>query len=97
MIRLPSGELCGGKPEPDPLGLGFVVSCVGAGGSAPGWEVVCWSLIVRSPMPRVRGSTAGDPLSSSIAGVLLGPATVNGVVPSGGSANCPKSTCVLRL
>jgi hypothetical protein len=37
-----------------------------------------------------------DPLSSySVAGILLGPTTVNGVMPSGGPANCPRSTCDL--
>jgi hypothetical protein len=48
-------------------------------------------------MPLVRGSTAGDPLSSSVAGVLLGPATMNEVMPSGDLANRPRLTCVLGL
>jgi hypothetical protein len=34
MTRLPSGESCGGEPEPNPLGLGFVKFGVGEGGSA---------------------------------------------------------------
>jgi hypothetical protein len=34
MTRLPSGEIHDGEPEPNPLGLGFVVSGVGDGGSA---------------------------------------------------------------
>jgi hypothetical protein len=34
MIWFPSGEIRGGEPEPDPLGLGFVQSSVGEGGSA---------------------------------------------------------------
>jgi hypothetical protein len=33
MVRLPSGEIRGGEPKPDPLGLGFVKSGVGKGGS----------------------------------------------------------------
>jgi hypothetical protein len=35
-------------------------------------------------VPRVRGFTVGEPLSSSVVGVLLNPAIMNGVVPSGG-------------
>jgi hypothetical protein len=57
MTRLPSGEICGGEPEPNLLELGFVVSGVGD-------AVVGRSLIMRSVVPRVRGSTASDPLSS---------------------------------
>jgi hypothetical protein len=49
-------------------------------------------MIVRSVVPRVRGSTAGDPLSPSVAGALLGPATGNGVMPSDGLAKRPRST-----
>jgi hypothetical protein len=37
MTRLPSGEICGGEMELDPLGLGFVVSGVGDVGFAPVW------------------------------------------------------------
>jgi hypothetical protein len=56
------------------------------------------NLIVGSAVPLVRGSTAGDPLScSSIAWVLTSLATVNGVMPSGGLANRPRSTCVLGV
>jgi hypothetical protein len=95
MTQLPSGENRGGESEPDPLGFGFVVSSVGDGGSALGWEVAGRSLIMRSAMLCVRSSTACDPLSSSVAGVLLGLATMNGVMPSGGPANRPRSTCVL--
>jgi hypothetical protein len=40
------------------------------------------SLVERLAMPRIRGSTTGDPLSSPVAGALLGPATMNGVCPS---------------
>jgi hypothetical protein len=94
---LPSRESRGGEPEPDPLGLGFVMSDVGDGGSALGWGVAGRSLIMRSVVPRVRGSNANDPLSSSVVGVLLCPVTMNGVMPSGGPANRPRSTCVLGL
>jgi hypothetical protein len=95
---LPIGEICGGEPEPNPLRLGFVMSSVGDGGSALWYGVADRSLIVRSAIPSVRGSTTSDPLSSSsVAGVLLGPATVNGVMPSGGPAINPRSTCVLGL
>jgi hypothetical protein len=50
-------------------------------------------------VPRVRGFTAGDPLSSSsvVAGVLLGATTVKGVMPSGGPASRPRSTCDLGV
>jgi hypothetical protein len=44
-------------------------------------------------VPLVRGSTAVDFLSSSIAGVHLGAATVKGVMPFGGLAGRPRSTC----
>jgi hypothetical protein len=33
MIQLPSGENLSGEPYPNPLGLGFVESGVGEGGS----------------------------------------------------------------
>jgi hypothetical protein len=33
MIQLPSGENLGGEPDPNLLGLGFVESGVGEGGS----------------------------------------------------------------
>jgi hypothetical protein len=62
-----------------------------------GWGVAGQSLIVRSTVPRVRGSTVGEPLSSSVVGVLLNPAIMNGVVPSSGPANRPTLTCVLGL
>jgi hypothetical protein len=81
MTRLPSGENCGGEPEPDPLGSGFAVFGVSDGGSALGLGVVGRSLIMRSVVPHVRGSTVSDPISSSIAGVLLGPTTMNRVMP----------------
>jgi hypothetical protein len=48
-------------------------------------------------VPRIRGSTTGDPLSSSVARALLGLATVNRVMPSGGPANRLRSTDVLGL
>jgi hypothetical protein len=45
-------------------------------------------------VPLVRGSTADDFLSSSsVAGVHLGAATVKGVMPFGGLAGRPRSTC----
>jgi hypothetical protein len=51
-----------------------------------------------TPVPLVRGSTTGDPLSCSfVAEVLTSPATMNGVTPSGGPANRPRSTCVLGM
>jgi hypothetical protein len=57
-----------------------------------------WSLIMRSVVPLVRGSTADDPLSSSsVAGVLLGAATVKEVMPSGGPASRLRSTCNLGV
>jgi hypothetical protein len=76
ITRLPSGEICGGEPEPNPVG--FVVSNVGDGGSTLWYGVADRSLIMRSVVPRVRGFTAGDPFSSSssVVGVLLGPATL---------------------
>jgi hypothetical protein len=98
MTQGPSGEICGGEPDPNPLGLGFVVSNVGDGESALWYGVAGQSLIVRSVVCLVKGSTAGDPLSSSsIVGVLLGLATVNGVMSSGGPANRPRSTCDLGV
>jgi hypothetical protein len=33
MMRLPSGESCGGEPDPNPLELGFASSNVGDDGS----------------------------------------------------------------
>jgi hypothetical protein len=49
-------------------------------------------------VPLVKGSTTGDPLpSSSVAGVFTSPATVNGVMPTGGPANRSMSTCVLGM
>jgi hypothetical protein len=95
MTRLPSGEIRGNEPEPNLLGLGFAVSSVGDGGSDLWYGLAGWSLIVKLVVPRVRGSTAGDPLSSSIVHFLLGPATVNRVMPSGGPGNRPRSTCDL--
>jgi hypothetical protein len=97
MIRLPSGEIHDGEPEPDPLGLGFASFGVGDGGSGL-WEGVAgWSMIERSTVPIVRVSTASDPLLSSVAGALTSPTTVNGVTPSGGPASCPRSTCDLGV
>jgi hypothetical protein len=66
MTRLPSGEIRGSEPEPNLLGLGFVVSSVGDGGSDLWYGLAGWSLIMKSAVPRVRGSTAGDPLSLSV-------------------------------
>jgi hypothetical protein len=44
-------------------------------------------------VPLVRGSAAGDTLScSSVVGVLLGVATMKGVMPAGGPSSHPKST-----
>jgi hypothetical protein len=49
-------------------------------------------------MHLVRGSTADDSLScSSVVGVLLGAAIVNEVMPTGGLASHPKSTCDLGV
>jgi hypothetical protein len=93
MTRLPSGEILGGQLEPNPLRLGLASSNVSDGGSGLWKGVADRSLIVRSVMPLVRGSTTGDPLSSSsIVEVLLGAATVKGVMPSGGPASRPRST-----
>jgi hypothetical protein len=98
MTRLPSGEIRGGEANPNPLGLMFAVSGVGDGGSAMWYGVAGRSLIVRSAVPLVQGFTAGDPLSSSsVVGVLLGLATMNGVMPSGGLTNRPRSTCDLGV
>jgi hypothetical protein len=98
MIRLLSGEILGGELDPNPLGLGFAESDIGEGGSALWYGVDGRSLIIRSTVPLVKGSTAGEPLScSSVAGVLTSPTTVNGVMPSGGPTNHPKSTCVLGV
>jgi hypothetical protein len=98
MMWLPSGESLGGELDPNPLGLGFVESDVGKGGSALWNGVVGWSVIERSTVPLVKGSTTDDPLlSSSVVGVLTSPATVNGVMPSGGPASRPRSTCILGM
>jgi hypothetical protein len=49
-------------------------------------------------VPLVRGSTASDPLPySSVARVLPGAVTIKGVVPSGGPASRPRSTCDLGM
>jgi hypothetical protein len=61
MTRLPSGEIRGGEPEPDPLGLGFASSNVGGDGSGRWKGVASQSVIERSTMPLVKGSTVGDP------------------------------------
>jgi hypothetical protein len=97
MTQLLSGENRGGEPEPNSLGLGFAVFGVGNGGSTLGWVVAGRSLIERSAVPCVRGFTTGDPLSSSVAGFLLSPGTVNRVMPSDDPTNCSRSTCVLGL
>jgi hypothetical protein len=100
MTRLPSGEIRGGESNPNPLGLIFAVSGVGDGGSTMWYGVAGRSLIVRSAVPLVQGFTAGDPLSSSsssVVGVLLGLATMNGVMPSGGPTNRSRSTCDLGV
>jgi hypothetical protein len=47
------------------------------------------SVIKRSTVPLVRGSTTGDPLPSSVVGALTGALTVNGVAPSGGLTSRP--------
>jgi hypothetical protein len=57
MTQLPSGESHGGAMEPNPSGLGFAEPGVGEGGSALWYGVVDRSLIVRSVVPLVRGST----------------------------------------
>jgi hypothetical protein len=44
-----------------------------------------------------KGSIAGDPFPSSVAGALTSLATVNGVAPSGGPASLPRSTCDLGV
>jgi hypothetical protein len=83
MIRLLSGEILGGEPDPNLLGLGFAEFGVGEVGSTLWYDVAGQSLIIRSAIPLVRGSTTGDPLSyPSVAGVLTSPTTVNGVMPS---------------
>jgi hypothetical protein len=98
MTLLPSGESNGGESEPNPLGLGFAKFGVGEGGSALWYGIASWSLIVRSAVPLVKGSIAGDPLSCSfVVELLTSLATVNGVMPSGGPANRPRSTCVLGM
>jgi hypothetical protein len=98
ITRLPSDEILGGELDPNLLELGFVKFSVDEGGSALWYGIVGRSLIVRSVVPLVRGSTVGDPLSySSVVGVLTNPATVNKVMPSGGLANRPWSTCVLGV
>jgi hypothetical protein len=73
------------------------VSGVGDGGSALGWGVPRRSVIVRSVMPRIRDSTASDPLSPSFARALLSPVAMNGVMPSGSPTKCLRSTDVLGL
>jgi hypothetical protein len=71
MMHLPSGESLGDEPDPNPLALGFVESGVGEGGSALWNGVVSRSVIERSAVPLVKGSTTGDPfLSSYVVGVL---------------------------
>jgi hypothetical protein len=98
MIRLLSGDILGGEPDPNLLGLGFAESGVGEGGFALWYGIVGRSLIVRSAVPLVRGSTIGDPFScSSITRVLTSLTTVNRVMPSGCPANRPRSICVLRV
>jgi hypothetical protein len=98
MTWLPSGEIHSGDLESNLLGLGLASFDVGDGGSGRWKGVGTWSLIVRSDMPLVMGSTTGDPLScSSVARVLTRLATMNGVMPSGGPANRPRSTCVLGV
>jgi hypothetical protein len=99
MTRLPSGEIRGGDPEPNSLGLGLASSGVGDGGSGRWKGVASRSLIMRLPIPLVRGSTTGDPLHSSSfdARVLTSLATVNGVMPTGGPTNRLRSTCVLGV
>jgi hypothetical protein len=57
----------------------------------------CRSLIVRSVVPLVRGSIAGDPLPCSVAEVLTSQATVKGVTPSSGLVRRPRSTCDLGV
>jgi hypothetical protein len=84
---MPSGEIHDGDPKPNLLGLGLASSSVGDGGSSRWKGVTGRSLIVRSVVPLVKGFTVGDPFCSSVAGVM----------PSGGSANRPRSTCVLGV
>jgi hypothetical protein len=98
MTWLPSGEIHGGDPKSNLLGLGLASSSVDDGGSGRWKGVASQSLIVRSVVTLARGSTAGDPLScSSVTGVLTSPTIVNGVMPSGGPTNRPRSTCVLGV
>jgi hypothetical protein len=54
-------------------------------------------VIERSVVPLVRGSIAGDPLPSSLVGVLLGAGTMNGVTPSGGLTSRPRLSCDLGM
>jgi hypothetical protein len=62
-MRLPNGETLGGELDPGPLRLWFASSEVSDGGSALWYGITDRSLIVRSAVPLVKGSTAGDPLS----------------------------------
>jgi hypothetical protein len=54
-------------------------------------------VIERSVVSLVKGSTADDPHPSSVVGALTSPATVDGMVPSGGPASRPRSTCNLGV
>jgi hypothetical protein len=93
MTRLPSGEILDGELDPNPLGFGFAPSGVSDGGSALWYGIADRSLIIRSVVLIVRGSTAGDPLPCYVAEALTSPATVKGVTPSGGLVSRPRSTC----
>jgi hypothetical protein len=98
MMWLPSGESLGGELDPNLLGLGFVESGVGEGGSALWNGVADRSVIERSVVALVKGFSIGNPLlSSSVVGVLTRPTTVNGVMASGGPASRPRSTCVFGM
>jgi hypothetical protein len=111
MTRFPCGErLGGGELEPDPLGLGFLMSDVGDGGSSWVLGIPSRSLIVRLVMRRTSGSTTGDPPPLSVAGILeasccwlmpgvhqLDPTAANRVMPLDGPIKCQRSIALLGL
>jgi hypothetical protein len=93
------------EPELDRLGLGFLSTDVGDGGSSRVVGVPSRSLIMRLVVHQTSRSTTGDPPLLSIAGTpeascsclmpdvhQLDLATVNGVMPSGGLVKRSRST-----
>jgi hypothetical protein len=97
MMQLPSGESLDGEPDPSLLGIGFASSVLGTMDPVCGRGVADRLVIKRYIVPLVRGSTASDPLPSSVAGALTSPATVNGVAPSGGPTSRLRLTCDLGV